>query len=62
MNLTSTASVARSLAGIIAVSGGIEAIDVFYETLGTISPEDIKDVAGKYFTDNRKTEILVIGE
>lgn len=62
MRLSSTARVAGSLARIIAVSGGIETLDTYYETLETITPEDIKMAAEKYFTDKRKTEILLLGE
>lgn len=62
MRLSSTADVAGSLPDIIAISGGIEALDRYYITLETITPEDIRQAAIKYFTDNRKTEILVRGE
>ncbi|MCI0470704.1 MAG: hypothetical protein L0Y73_03500, partial [Candidatus Aminicenantes bacterium] len=62
MRLSSTARVAGSLARIIAVSGGIESLNTYYQTLETITPEDIKMAAEKYFTDKRKTEILLLGE
>lgn len=62
MGLNSAASVAGSLTRIVAITGGIDAIDQYYTTLESISPEDIKQVAEKYFTDNRKTEVLVLGE
>jgi len=62
MRLSSTADVAGSLPEIIAISGGIDALDRYYTTLQTITPEDIRQAAIKYFTDHRKTEILVRGE
>jgi zinc protease len=62
MGLSSADRVAGSLTRIVAISGGIEAVDLYYATLETITPEDIKQAAEKYFTDNRKTEILVLGE
>jgi zinc protease len=62
MRLSSTYRVAASLPRFIAVSGDIDAVDQFFETLDTITPEDIQQAAAKYFTDNRKTEILLVGE
>ncbi len=62
MRLSSTSEVAARLPRFIAVSGGVEAVDKYYDTLEKITPEDIKKAAEKYFTDNCKTEILVLGE
>ncbi len=62
LRLSSTQRVAASLPRFIAVSGDIDAVDQFFETLDTITPEDIQQAAAKYFTDNRKTEILLVGE
>jgi zinc protease len=62
MRLSSTARIASSLPRIIAIYGGIDAIDRYYETLETITVEDVKQAAEKYFSDNRKTEILMLGE
>jgi zinc protease len=61
MSLSSTKSIAASLPRFIAISGDIDVIDHYYETLATITPEDIKQAAIKYFTDKRKTEILLLG-
>jgi len=61
MALTSTRSIAASLPRFIAIAGDIDVIDQYYETLETITPEDIKQAAVKYFTDKRKTEILLLG-
>ncbi|UCH92756.1 MAG: insulinase family protein [Candidatus Aminicenantes bacterium] len=60
--LSSTYQVAASLPRFIAVSGDIDAVDQFYETLGAITPGDIQQAAAQYFIDNRKTEILMVGE
>ncbi len=62
MSLNSADNVASSLPRIIAITGGIEAIDTYYATLETITPEDVKKAAETYFTDNRKTEVLILGE
>ncbi len=62
MRLSGTDDVADALHRFIAVSGDIDAVDQFYETLGTITPGDIRQAAVKYFAENRKTEILLIGE
>jgi zinc protease len=62
MQLSSTDEVAAALPRFIAASGDIDAVDQFFETLDTITPEDIRQAAAKYFTDNRKTEILLVGE
>jgi zinc protease len=62
MRLSGTADIAGSLPGIIAITGDIDAIDKYFETLQTVTPEDIRQAAAKYFTDNRKTEILLLGE
>jgi zinc protease len=62
MRLSSTQGVAASLSRFIAVSGDIDAVDRFFETLDTITPEEIQQAAAKYFNDNRKTEILLVGE
>ena len=62
MRLSSTQRVAHSLPRYIAVSGDIDAVDQFFETLDTITPEDIQQAAVKYLIDNHKTEILLAGE
>lgn len=62
MRLSSTQRVTAALPRFIAASGDIDAVDQFFETLDTITPEDIQQAAAKYFTDNRKTEILLAGE
>jgi len=62
LGLSSTSRVAGNLPRIVALTGGIQALDKYYVTLETITPEDIKKAAESYFTDNRKTEILVLGE
>lgn len=60
--LSSTDRVAGALPRTIAITGDIEAIDQYYDTLATITPADIQQAAIQYFTENRKTDILVVGE
>jgi zinc protease len=62
MRLSSTERVASSLPRFIALTGDMDAVDQFYATLETITPEDIQQAATKYFSDNRKTEIILVGE
>lgn len=62
MQLQSTEDIAQSLIGPIVLTGGIGAIDDYYATLDRITPEDLRQAANKYFTDNRKTEVLLLGE
>ncbi|MGE5343392.1 MAG: M16 family metallopeptidase [Candidatus Omnitrophota bacterium] len=62
LGLASTAEVASSLSRIIAITGDIDAIDRYYQTLEAVTPEDIRNAALTYFTDNRKTDILLLGE
>lgn len=62
LSLSGTERVTTALSWFIALSGDIDAADHFYETIDTLTPEDIQQAAVKYFTDNRKTEILLVGE
>jgi zinc protease len=61
MQLTGTKDIAAALPRFIAITGDVEAIDQFYETMETITPGDIRQAAVKYFADKRKTEILLLG-
>ncbi len=62
MSLNSTSRVAAVLSRIIAITGGIEAINVYYQTLAAVTPEDILAAAKKAFRDEIKTEIYMEGE
>lgn len=62
MALDTPDNVASRLARMIALTGGIEAVDTLYETLATIGPEDIRAAANKYLQKDRRTVLVLKGE
>jgi zinc protease len=62
MGLDSTDKVAGALARIIAITGGIEAIDRLYDALDRVTPEDLRHAAEKYYQPNRRTVMVLKGE
>jgi zinc protease len=61
MNLDTPNKVAGGLAGTIAITGGIAAVDVFYATIDSITPEDVRRSAAKYFVPARRTVVMLKG-
>jgi zinc protease len=61
MSLDTPDHVASSLARIIAVTGGLDAIDQMYETIETITPEDVRAAAENLFIDERRTVATLEG-
>jgi len=61
MNLDTPASVAHNLARYIALTGGIEAVNEYYEALVNASPDDIQQVAQTYFVENARNTIVLKG-
>ena len=55
MNLDTPDRVASSLARIVAITGGLEAVDELYETYSTITPEDVLGAATHYLVPARRT-------
>jgi len=55
MNLDTPDRVASSLARIVAITGGIEAVDELYETYATITPADVQEAAEYYLVPTRRT-------
>ncbi len=55
MNLDTPDHVAQSLNRIVAVTGGVQAVDLLYGTLESISPEDVQNAAKSYLTTSRRT-------
>jgi zinc protease len=55
MALDTPAHVARSLARIIAITGGIEAVDRLYTTFDSLTPQDVVTAAGAYLDPRRRT-------
>ena len=55
MGLETPDAVARGLARIVAITGGIEAVDALYAAYETITPEDVREAARHYLDPNRRT-------
>jgi len=62
MGLDTPDNVASGLARIIALTGGIDAVNELYETMATITPEDIRAAAQKYLRKERRTVLTLKGE
>jgi zinc protease len=61
MNLDTPAKVSRQLVRGIAVTGGIEALEQYYETLNAVTPEDIQQAAKDYLARDRRTVAVLRG-
>jgi zinc protease len=61
MNLETPSAVAQSLARIIALTGGIEAVDQMYSTLDAVTAADVQAAATKYLQKNRRTVAVLRG-
>lgn len=61
MGLDTPSSVAGGLARIVAVTGGIEAIDQLFATLNEVTPEDIQSAANAYLSASRRTVAVLRG-
>jgi zinc protease len=62
MGLDATDNVAHGLARIIALTGGIEAVDKLYDAIERVTPEDIRRAAEKYYQPNHRTVMVLRGE
>ena len=62
MRLDTPGRTAGQLARTVALTGGVEAIDTLYDTLSTITPEDIRAAAERYLQDERSTVLVLKGE
>jgi zinc protease len=61
MNLDTPDQVARSLVRPIAITGGIEAVDVLYDTYERVTPEDVREAAGAFLDSRRRTVAVLRG-
>jgi zinc protease len=61
MGLDTPDHVAGGVARIVALTGGLEAIDRLYTQMATITPKDITAAAQKYFTPERRTVVVLKG-
>ncbi len=55
MELDTPDHVASALARWVAVTGGIEAIEVMYDTLEAVTPEDVRAAAEALLDKDRRT-------
>jgi zinc protease len=62
MSLDTPDRVASRLARLIAITGGVEAVDRMYATIDGITPADLQAAANKYLLENRRTIALLRGE
>jgi zinc protease len=62
MGLDTPGRTASRLARTVALTGGVEAIEMLYNTLATITPEDIRAAAERYLQDERRTVLVLKGE
>lgn len=61
MGLDTPQNVARQLVRIIAVTGGMEALETLYGTYDTVTPQDIRNTAKHYMTRNHRTVAILRG-
>jgi len=62
MHLDTPDNVAGFLPQFITLTGGIDVVDKLYSGLEKITPEDIREAAGYYFTPQKRNVVLVRGE
>jgi zinc protease len=61
MSLDTPERVGSRLTRIVAVTGGVEAVETLYGTMTTITPEDIRAAAEKYLSKDRRTLLVLKG-
>ncbi|MBI5325042.1 MAG: insulinase family protein [Ignavibacteriae bacterium] len=61
MELDAPDKVAGRLARIVALTGGIDAVDSYFATVDKITPKDIQDAAKKYFVPEKRTVLTLTG-
>jgi len=61
MDMDTPDKVAGSLARYIAMTGGIEAVDVMFATMQQVTPEDVQKAAQKFLTPQRRTVAVLKG-
>lgn len=61
MGLDTPSRVTGGLARVVAITGGVEAIDELYATFDTVTPQDIQNAAKRYLTPERRSVIVLKG-
>lgn len=62
MNLDTPTQVAGRLARLIAITGGITAVDQLYRAYDRVTPADVQTAAGEYFTAETRTVAVLRGD
>jgi zinc protease len=62
MNLDTPDNIAGSLSRFVALTGGLEHLDVYYQQVDAVTSDDILAAARRYFQTDRQTTILLKGE
>jgi predicted Zn-dependent peptidase len=62
MGLETAQSVAFSMMTYVIYTGGIEAVEEYYNTLDSVTREDVREAARRYLVDSGKTTVLMIQE
>lgn len=61
MELDSAGGVAAALARLVAITGGIEAVDELYAAFDRLTPSDVQEATRKYFDARRRTVMVLRG-
>jgi len=61
MNLDTPDRVAGGMARYVALTGGIDAVDQYYATIGKITPADLQTAAKFYFVREKRTVVTLLG-
>ncbi|MEX0736936.1 MAG: pitrilysin family protein [Bacteroidota bacterium] len=61
MGLDTPSRVTGVLARVVAITGGVEAIDELYATFDAVTPQDIQNAAKRYLTPERRSVIVLKG-
>jgi zinc protease len=61
MNLDTPDRVAGGVARFAALTGGIEIVDKFYAAIDTVTPEELRAAATRYFVPERRTVVVLKG-
>jgi zinc protease len=59
MGLETAQNVAFAMMPYVIFTGGIEAVDEYYQTLASVTREDVRAAAQKYLAENSKTVVLM---
>jgi predicted Zn-dependent peptidase len=60
MSLETALGVCFSLRPAVSFTGGIEAIEDYYRTLSSVTPEDVRTAARQYLVENGRTTITLL--